>query len=1618
MAFNWILKGYLFTSWLYILELTPSYAGDIRDLMYKCPDGSFGFKCKYRCRCANDEPCDKVTGTCFNGCQEGFWGPGCQLSNNCFYNGEARNYEGRISVTAGLYICQRWDEQIPHRHSYNENDFPDGVIPENFCRTTKDSSRPWCYTTDKRRRWEHCNVNNCNCPLGRFGHNCIRECHCKVSGEACESIMGMCKSGCASGWSGFDCQTPNSCPSNAYGWDCSEKCYCEDPDHCDRFTGPSSLCKCQKGFFNDPWCEPVTPPRIISFGNERVNQGMPSLFNCTVAAFPTPREDEIKLLAPHGKHVTRLHSFELEGYLYTRTSLFQVSAIDTGEKYSCVVRAVAGETSITKEADVYIRPMLVHPPTVDRDLVTATEIPLEWPPWSRSHGDQGDPPIMWYSIWLRTIGEASFRMLSVVPEVKCHERSKCNYTATDLKPYTNYVIYISVRRQGDTMDGPAGPMVNVKTKCAEPSESPVITKITGEYQVNNTHPKTKLTVLWKDAPESSWSCESIRKYQIVVSKGEPDIMVTHVAGRAEKRFQITDLEPATRYCVTIKFENDQGFYSPTSPKYCVVTPSTVLGKPRNLKLRRRTSTSLTFSWERPNNARENTTSYTIIYWKGFVRELSTKKGVEWESGEDVVEYTLTGLEPVTSYNIQIQAVNSAGSGEYSEILTASTSEGRPGSVSKFRNISRTQTSIMLEWQPPERPISEVMFYYVQCVNAKVDLGSDSEPFRIPASITSYNYTDLQPTTEYRCSINASSTIGTGPNSYLAVWTEAVDPTEPPAPTILGRSDTTVTLEIKQHTDRTISFYRIIVEQVDNRARRSVLETVSATSVDFFTARKQGMSMYVTAQLDNEEAVGTFVVGDNKTYGGFHNAPLQPAVEYDIWLGAYAESDTGVRKSISKAVKGTVERSAITALEQTNHVPVIIGVLVIFIVLILVVALLLFIWRKKHIREEREKAEMPNFGPTIIPEPDLTPPSTPIEPIDSDPLLDAASTVSETDSEPVYGNIGFEVVPVKVEDLWDYVKNNKCNDCEGFRRDYKLIPAGITALCDAARKSENKNKNRYGNIVAYDHTRVVLHDFEDEHDDYINANYIDGYNKTKAYIAAQGPTRDTLKDIWRMVWQEKSVTIIMLTNPTETGKKKCESYWPADEIQVFHGITVECMGTEDLPDFTVRIFKLSKGEESRTVKQFHYTAWPDHGVPKFSSSLLLLRQKIRGHDNLDAGPQVIHCSAGVGRTGTYIAIDVELERAKTEGIIDVHNFVQLMRTQRINMVQTLDQYVFVYDCLLEALISGDTLMRADEYQDILSEMCQFDNAIQKTKLEEQFEILRLITTTIERDESTTALKADNIFKNRCKNIVPANRCRPFLMTPWDGCNDYINAVFTNSYSRRDGFILTQMPLPNTVIDFWRLVHDHNVSAIVMLNEVDPADETCEQYWSLESCGEKYGPFIVETTAEIKSDPSITIRDFSVTNTDMPHAVPRVVRQFHFHRWVEESPVPSSKLALFELIDMVDTCQRHSGNRPVVVHCMNGAYRSGLFVAVSILIERLKLEKEIDVFQTVKQLRLCRTHLVDNLEQYRYCYEILLDYINSANTNAMSTFTPVVSTASTVVSSLHMTVGQSKDEPKDT
>lgn len=586
------------------------------------------------------------------------------------------------------------------------------------------------------------------------------------------------------------------------------------------------------------------------------------------------------------------------------------------------------------------------------------------------------------------------------------------------------------------------------------------------------------------------------------------------------------------------------------------------------------------------------------------------------------------------------------------------------------------------------------------------------------------------------------------------------------------------------------------------------------------------------------------------------------------------------------------------------------------------------------------------------------------------------------SEPIYVNVNGrkQTAPVKLEDLHAYILKNKENNCDGFRKEFEELPMGLLALCEVARRPENKAKNRYGNIVAYDHSRVVLDPLMNEpHSDYVNASFMDGYNRPKAFIASQGPNKLMIRDFWRMVWQQRVSKIVMLTNLVEACKKKCEQYWPDEGSTKYGDVSVRIVDTAKYTDFIIRTFEISKDDNSRIVKQFHFCTWSDHGAPTYPTTLLAFRRKVQSFNPESSTPILCHCSAGIGRTGTYIGLHYLLDQAAAEGQVDVLQAAHIMRGNRVNMIQTCEQYIFVYDALLEAIIAKDTTIPKSSFRATFDEMSQNENG-GETLLEKQYDTVQLLSPTIDRSECTSALSEENMGKNRFKNVLPANRSRPFLYTPVDDCNDYINAVFLSGYTQKDRFIVTQMPLPNTVADFWRMLYDYNSDAIVMLNEFDRNDKSCALYWPEEyGYTEEHGPLSVELLSSSDVDPDVTIRIFKLSH--LGRGEERAVKQFMFKSWPDYQVLPNSVTSLLRLYRMVTDWYKQNGKGPVTIHCMNGASKSGILSAMCLILERLELDLEVDVYQAVKQIRINRPQFIESFEQYQFLYQTVLEYLDS-------------------------------------
>uniref|UniRef100_A0A3Q2PCA0 Protein tyrosine phosphatase receptor type O n=1 Tax=Fundulus heteroclitus TaxID=8078 RepID=A0A3Q2PCA0_FUNHE len=277
-------------------------------------------------------------------------------------------------------------------------------------------------------------------------------------------------------------------------------------------------------------------------------------------------------------------------------------------------------------------------------------------------------------------------------------------------------------------------------------------------------------------------------------------------------------------------------------------------------------------------------------------------------------------------------------------------------------------------------------------------------------------------------------------------------------------------------------------------------------------------------------------------------------------------------------------------------------------------------------------------------------------------------------------------PVQLDDFEAYFKDMSKDSAYKFSLQFEELKSiGLDVSHDAADLPVNRPKNRYTNILPYDCSRVKLISMHnDEGADYINANFIPGYRHSNEYIATQGPLPETRNDFWKMVLQQKSPIVVMLTQCNERRRVKCDHYWPFTDEPVMYGdISVEMLSEEGAPEWIIRKFRLGYADESLDVLHLNYTSWPDHGVPTVNAieSILQFVHIVRQQANRTKDPIIVHCSAGVGRTGTFIALDRLMQHIREHEFVDILGMVSEMRSHRVCMVQTEEQYVFIHQCVL-------------------------------------------------------------------------------------------------------------------------------------------------------------------------------------------------------------------------------------------------------------------------------------------------------------------------------------------------
>ncbi|XP_021271917.1 receptor-type tyrosine-protein phosphatase T isoform X8 [Numida meleagris] len=1103
---------------------------------------------------------------------------------------------------------------------------------------------------------------------------------------------------------------------------------------------------------------------------------------------------------------------------------------------------------------------------------------------------------------------------------------------------------------------------------------------------------------------------------------------THIVD--SPNYKLWHLDPDVEYEIRVLLTRPgEGGTGPPGPPLTTRTKcADPVHGPQNVEVVDIRSRQLTLQWEPFGYAVTRCHSYNLTVQYQYV--FNQQKFEAEELIQTSSHYTLRGLRPFMTIRLRLALSNPEGKME-SEELVVQTEEDVPGPV-PLESIQGGpfEEKIYVQWKPPNETngiitLYEITYKAVGSLDPSADLSSQRGKVFKLRNETHHLFVGLYPGTTYSFTIKASTVKGFGPPITTRIATKISAPSMPEYDTDspLNETDTTITVMLKPAQSRgaPVSVYQLVVKEEKLQKARRAADIIECFSipVSYKNASSLDSPHYFAAELKpiNLPVTQPFTVGDNKTYNGYWNAPLSPLKSYSIYFQALSKANGETKiNCVRLATKGasTQNSNAVEPEKQVDSTVKMAGViagLLMFVIILL--GAMLTIKRRRNAysysyylklakkQKETQTSTQREMGPVATSDKA----STKLSAVHNEEAFSSScqdvngfnsshgemtqptltiQTHPYRSCEPVemsYPRGQFQPA-IRVADLLQHITQMKRGQGYGFKEEYEALPEGQTASWDTAKEDENRNKNRYGNIISYDHSRVRLQLLDgDPHSDYINANYIDGYHRPRHYIATQGPMQETVKDFWRMIWQENSASVVMVTNLVEVGRVKCVRYWP-DDTEVYGDIKVTLIETEPLAEYVIRTFTVQKKgyHEIREIRQFHFTSWPDHGVPCYATGLLGFVRQVKFLNPPEAGPIVVHCSAGAGRTGCFIAIDIMLDMAENEGVVDIFNCVRELRSQRVNLVQTEEQYVFVHDAILEACLCGNTAIPVCEFRSIYYNISRLDPQTNSSQIKDEFQTLNIVTPRVRPEDCSIGLLPRNHDKNRCMDVLPLDRCLPFLISVDGESSNYINAALMDSHKQPAAFIVTQHPLPNTVADFWRLVFDYNCSSVVMLNEMDAA-QLCMQYWP-EKTSCCYGPIQVEfVSADIDED--IINRIFRICNMARPQDGYRIVQHLQYIGWPAYRDTPPSKRSLLKVVRRLEKWQEQYDGRDgrTVVHCLNGGGRSGTFCAICSVCEMIQQQNIIDVFHIVKTLRNNKSNMVESLEQYKFVYEVALEYLSS-------------------------------------
>ncbi|XP_062450970.1 receptor-type tyrosine-protein phosphatase V-like isoform X4 [Rhea pennata] len=1004
------------------------------------------------------------------------------------------------------------------------------------------------------------------------------------------------------------------------------------------------------------------------------------------------------------------------------------------------------------------------------------------------------------------------------------------------------------------------------------------------YMTNQGYPN-RLSVSWKEEPRGHDS------YRLLLYHVGSGIIAGNASvGKGTNKFTFSGLAPGHKYLLEVL--SMAGPYAASAGN---ISDWTIPSVPKNLSVVVGKNKTMLISWDSVSGQQDD-----CQLWLRDPKNSSLPQHHTVTKGQ--VQHIFQGLIPGRNYSISLSCV----AGPYWSSTKPLAVPIEPNPVEDVQCLPESR-SLYLNWTSSS---GDVEAYEV--MTERLSDGPPTSKYFMSVSRSEASVEGLGPNSLYRITVSTVGKNRMRSQALSLLCNTAVEALPPPLRAdvfqVEASSTVIISSDLFSEENGQIEYYGVIVTTNDSLLWPTQ-EIMSSTWYDHYYGTEDS---YLAVLIPNPfhssprsspktwpVPVGIEECGQSRTTC---NGKLKADKQYRFSIAAFTRYDP-----VAPAVSFTTFSAAGASADATPFpMPVIAGIVVGF--LLTLTAIFALVYRKKLRTKRTKKSSLPQ--------------------------------------EMVTYSLRNVHQPIPIQNFKQYYEMKTASGNHSFFQEFEeLKEVGKEQPKVEAELSTNISKNRYPHVLPYDHSRVKLSQLgEDPHSDYINANFMPGYTSQQEFIATQGPLKKTIEDFWRLVWEQNVCNIIMLTVCMENGRVLCDHYWPSESAPVSYGqVQVHLLKQSSSEEWTMREFKLwHEGlQAERHVSHLHYTAWPDHGIPESTTSIMAFRELVREHIKgaKDAGPTLVHCSAGVGRTGTFIALDCLLQQMKQEKIVDTFGVVYTLRMNRYQMIQTLSQYIFLHSCILEKILEEPLLGLSETEMSCPIPLKSFAQHYAQKAAKFNGGFLKEYETLLEavKEEASSATPSSGSQQAQpSSSILPYDRARVKFSLLEQGTSSGLLQVWRipGCSSSRD-YLAVQGPDKVTMEEFWTLVWEQDVHTILTLL---PWHEKGEEKKAKE----------------------------------------KQVQRFLYTLW--NSKKHPDVQSLVEFLTAVKRCIPHRKRAsPLILHCSSDVSQMGTLIALDSLLHQLKAERSVDVYGVTLQLMRSCCLMTPTLDQYMFLYTCIRDII---------------------------------------